>query len=138
MLICVRIYLHSLLWFGVLLLSQWLGNLNLTLTILLVHLLDNITLSLAHSHYILLLLDQEIVQILLNSRINLCLLRLQHISKSFIYSPQILYLKMLLLFDFFILEYLLSLLDDSFSHSHYLLHVLILELNDLLKCMLIH
>ena len=61
MLICVRIYLHSLLWFGVLLLSQWLGNLNLTLTILLVHLLDNITLSLAHSHYILLLLDQEIV-----------------------------------------------------------------------------
>ena len=138
MLICVRVYLHFLLWFGVLLLSQWLGNLNLTLTILLVHLLDNITLSLAHSHYILLLLDQEIVQILLNSGINLCLLRLQHISESLIDSPQILNLKMLLLLDLFILEYLFPLLNDSFSHPHHFLHVLILELNDLLEGVLIH
>jgi hypothetical protein len=44
----------------------------------------------------------------------------------------------LLLFDFFILKYLLSLLDDSFSHTHHFLHVLILELDDLLESMLVH
>jgi hypothetical protein len=138
MLVGIRIYLHSLLWHLVLLLRQWLRNLNLILIILLVHLLDNIALSLAHSHNILLLLDQEIIQILLNSGINLCLFRLEHISESLIYSPQILYLKMLLLLDLFILEYLFPLLNDSFSHSHHFLHVLILELNNLLKGMLVH
>jgi hypothetical protein len=105
---------------------------------LLVHLLDNIPLSLAHSHYILLLLNQEIVQILLNSGINLRLLRLQHITESLIDSPQILYLEMLLLLDLFILEYLFPLLNDSFPHPHHLFHVLILELNNLLEGMLVH
>ena len=139
MLVGVRIYLDSLLRHLVLLLlSKWLRDLDLILIILLVHLSDDITLSLAHSHYILLLLNQEIVQVLLNSRVNLCLLRLQHISESLIYSPEILYLKVLLLFDFFILKYLLSLLDDSFSHTHHFLHVLILELDDLLESMLVH
>jgi hypothetical protein len=138
MLVGIRIYLHSLLWHLVLLLREWLRNLNLILIILLVHLLDNISLSLAHSHYILLLLNQEIVQILLNSRINLCFLRLKHISKSLIDSPQILYLKMLLLLDLFILKYLFSLLNDSFPHPHHFLHILILEFNDLLKGVLVH
>jgi hypothetical protein len=138
MLVGIRIYLHSLLWHLVLLLRQWLRNLNLILIILLVHLLDNIALSLAHSHNILLLLDQEIIQILLNSGINLCLFRLEHISESLIYSPQILYLKMLLLLDLFILEYLFPLLNDSFPHPHHFLHVLILELNNLLEGVLIH
>jgi hypothetical protein len=138
MLVSIRIYLHSLLWHLVLLLRQWLRNLYLILIILLVHLLDNIALSLAHSHNILLLLDQEIVQILLNSGINLCLFRLQHISESLIDSPQILYLKMLLLLDLFILKYLFPLLNDSFPHPHHFLHVLILELNDLLERVLIH
>lgn len=139
MLVGIRIYLDSLLRHLILLLlSKWLGDLDLILIILLAHLRDDITLSLAHSHYILLLLNQEIVQVLLYSRVNLCLIRLQHIPESLIYSPEILYLKMLLLFDLFILEYLLSLLDDSFSHPHYFLHVLILELNNLLESVLIH
>jgi hypothetical protein len=138
MLVGIRINLNSLLWHLLLLLRHWLRNLNLILIILLVHLLDNIALSLAHSHYVLLLLDQEIVQILLNSGINLCLLRLQHISESLIDSPQILYLQMLLLLDLFILEYLFPLLNDSFPHPHHFLHVLILELNDLLEGMLVH
>jgi hypothetical protein len=138
MLVGIWVYLHSLLRHLVLLLRQWLRNLNLILIILLVHLLDNVAMSLTHSHNILLLLDQEIVQILLNSWINLCLFRLQHISESLIDCPQILYLKMLLLLDLFILEYLFPLLNDSFSHSHHFLHVLILKFNDLLKGVLIH
>ena len=139
MLVSVRIYLNSLLRHLVLLLlSKWLGDLDLILIILLVHLRDDITLSLAHPHYILLLLNQKIVQVLLNSRVNLCLLRLEHISESLIYSPEILYLKVLLLFDLFILEYLLSLFDDSFSHTHHFLHVLILEFYDLLESVLVH
>jgi hypothetical protein len=44
----------------------------------------------------------------------------------------------LLLFDLFILEYLLSLFDDSFSHTHHFLHVLILEFYDLLESVLVH
>ena len=87
MLVGVGVYLHSLLWHLILLLSQWLWDLDLILIILLIHLRNDIPLSLAHPHYILLLLDQEIVQILLNSRINLCFLRLQHIPKSLIYRP---------------------------------------------------
>jgi hypothetical protein len=138
MLVGIRIYLHSLLWHLVLLLREWLRNLNLILIILLVHLLDNIALSLAHSHNILLLLDQKIVQILLNSGINLCLLRLQHISESLIDSSQILNLEMLLLLNLFILKYLFPLLNDSFPHPHHFLHVLILKLNNLLESVLIH
>jgi hypothetical protein len=139
MLVGVRIYLDSLLRHLVLLLlSQWLEDLDLILIILLVHLSDDITLSLAHSHNVLLLLNQKVIQVLLNSRVNLCLLRLEHISESLIYSPEILYLKVLLLFDLLILEYLLSLLNDSFSHTHNFLHVLILELNNLLESVLIH
>jgi hypothetical protein len=62
MLVGIRIYLDSLLRHLILLLlSQWLGDLDLILIILLVHLSDDITLSLAHPHYILLLLNQEIV-----------------------------------------------------------------------------
>ena len=62
MLVGIRIYLDSLLRHLVLLLlSQWLGDLNLILAILLVHLSDDITLSLAHSHNVLLLLNQKIV-----------------------------------------------------------------------------
>jgi len=61
MLVGIRIYLQSLFLYLVLLLRQWLRNLNLILIIFLVHLLDYITLSLAHSHNILLLLDQEII-----------------------------------------------------------------------------
>jgi hypothetical protein len=87
MLVGVRVNLHSLLWHLVLLLSKRLGDLNLILIILLIHLRNDIPLSLTHPHYILLLLDQEIVQILLYSRVNLCFLRLQHISKSLIYCP---------------------------------------------------
>ena len=62
MLVGIRIYLDSLLRHLVLLLlSKWLGDLDLILIILLVHLCDDITLSLAHPHYILLLLNQKIV-----------------------------------------------------------------------------
>jgi len=62
MLVGIRIYLDSLLRHLILLLlSQCLGDLDLILIILLVHLSDDITLSLAHPHYILLLLNQEIV-----------------------------------------------------------------------------
>ena len=39
--------------------------------------------------------------------------------------------------DLFVLKYLLALLDHSFPHPHYLLHVLVLEVNDLLEGVLV-
>lgn len=103
MLVGIRIALHSLRWIMVLLLSQGLRHLDLTLIVLVIHLRDNMSLRLAHPHYVLLLLDQEFVQILLHSWIDLCFLRLQHVTKSLIYSPQVLYLQVLLMLDLFIL-----------------------------------
>jgi hypothetical protein len=62
---------------------------------------------------------------------------LGHVTKPVVDAPEILQLELLLLLHSLVLENLLTLLDHSLSHSHNLLHILVLELDDLLESLLI-
>ena len=104
---------------------------------------------LAHPHYVLLLLHQQAVQILLYVHIqppdlplsHLAvggIFRSEHVAEPIVDSPEVLQLHALLVLHPLVLEDLLALSDDSLAHLHDLLHVLVLEVDDLLEGVLVH
>lgn len=103
---------------------------------------------LAHPHYVLLLLHQQAIQILLYVHVQppdlpLCYLvvgvfRSEHVPEPIVDSPEVLQLHALLVLHPLVLEDLLALSDDPLAHLHDLLHVLVLEVDDLLEGVLVH
>jgi hypothetical protein len=64
--------------------------------------------------------------------------RSEHVAEPIVDSPEVLQLHALLVLHPLVLEDLLALSDDSLAHLHDLLHVLILEVDDLLEGVLVH
>jgi len=118
--------------------------------LLLVLLFSDLSISytvLAHPHYVLLLLHQQAIQILLYVHVQppdlpLCHLvgvfRSEHVPEPIVDSPKVLQLHALLVLHPLVLEDLLALSDDPLAHLHDLLHVLVLEVDDLLEGVLVH
>ena len=140
----------------------WIYNLNVLLlrllivsrlhlrVLLLVLLFSDLSIShpvLAHPHYVLLLLHQQAIQILLYVHVQpadlpLCNLAgvfgSEHVAEPIVDSPEVLQLHALLVLHPLVLEDLLALSDDPLAHLHDLLHVLVLEVDDLLEGVLVH
>lgn len=134
--IVVRLY-HIQMWY---ILCLWLWSLLQALS-------EAVTSTLTHSLNLLLLIHQETVQVLLDHRVNGAIImllhvllgaRCKHITQPVMDSLKIVDLKLLLLFDLLIFKNFLPLLDNSLPHLHDFFHVLILEVNDLLECPLVH
>ena len=133
--IVVRLY-HIQLWY---VLCLWLLSLLQTLS-------EAVSSTLTHSLNLLLLLHQETVQVLLDHRVDGAIAMLlhvlrtwcKHVTQPVMDSLEVVDLKLLLLFDLFVFKNFLSFLDNSLPHVHDFVHVLILEVNDLLECFLVH
>ena len=64
--------------------------------------------------------------------------RSEHVPEPIVDSPKVLQLHALLVLHPLVLEDLLALSDDPLAHLHDLLHVLVLEVDDLLEGVLVH
>ena len=64
--------------------------------------------------------------------------RSEHVAELIVNSPQVLELHALLMLHALVLKDLFALSDDPLAHLHDLLHILVLEVDNLLECMLVH